>query len=160
MKKNCKAMQHGTQRKSSSLWCSSPWISSQLSRCFSQKWSPAGLQSPPTRSQREGCQIWHKECKRFSRPLFLEQCFHNLSQWGEHREEKRKKTRGQMSKETWDQTTKKKTKNTQRRARKTCWGGGRGGGVLRVRWEAEDNHDFLMQDNQLNSLCNISCNNT
>lgn len=38
------------------------------------------------------------------------------------------------------------------------WWGGRASGVLRVRWEAEeDNQDPLMQHNQLKSLHNSSC---
>ena len=96
--------------------CNSPWISSQLSRCFSQRWCPAGLRSPPTRSQREGCQIWHKGCKRSSRLPCLELCFHNLSKWGKHKDNKRVNEWGIRAGKSW-----------KRKVETTWWGGSRGG---------------------------------
>lgn len=125
------------KKTSQCVTCISPWISFQLLRRFLQRWSPAGLRSPPTRSQREGCQIWHKGCKRFSRLPCSELCFRNLlNNWKQNEEEEEGRRNeetgqeGQKTKQGWEEWV--------------------------VRWEAEDNQDLLMQHNQLKPLCNTS----
>lgn len=72
----------------------------------------------------------------------------------QNNEKTRKRTeRGKKSEETWYEGQKKNQKCKGRQRRR-----GRGGGGLKVRWKAgEDNQDFLMQHNQLKSLCNSSC---